>query len=629
MNKISKITCSLLLASACLNAATLKESVENTLNNNSNIKSIKENNEAFRQYIDEEKGGYLPTIDLQITGESKKTESKLENNPRNDESDTGFNATLTLEQMLYDGGLTSSRVDEAISRELSNRLSNDVQIDNTIVEGIRAYLDLVKYEQRVEISKLHVKKNEEYLTIAKSNEQINGNSLDTFEVKAKLHLAKVDLLREQENYENALSTYKRVTGTESTGAVCLPKYNKDLIPAELESLVQISLKNNKEIKAQLAKIEENRAKLNQEGAAFLPSLNLFLTGTADDQLIESNTETNIYSAKVVLNYNLFNGGSDSSSKAREMYFLSESQASLDEVSNVVVENANNSFTSYKYIADRIAELNGYLSSNEEILDIYNLQFQDGTRTFVDVLDKETELYNARVQYINENVDLANEFYNMMNLTGKLQNNISGLSSDVCNAKPIVTIKDVKEDNLGDIANELNIDTPKEEVKTEIKSEPVSGTNLIDSLKNEFSTELNSGKLVFDEKLVSFRFASEYASLPLTKNGIVLSENLQNDIKDFLPRLKKVLENYDYESININGYSSTDYSSAKSDEENYKANLAVSYTRANSVLNFIKSQNLESPKMIASGKSYANPVVDENGKENSKMSKRVEISISTK
>ena len=629
MNKISKITCSLLLASACLNAATLKESVENTLNNNSNIKSIKENNEAFRQYIDEEKGGYLPTIDLQITGESKKTESKLENNPRNDESDTGFNATLTLEQMLYDGGLTSSRVDEAISRELSNRLSNDVQIDNTIVEGIRAYLDLVKYEQRVEISKLHVKKNEEYLTIAKSNEQINGNSLDTFEVKAKLHLAKVDLLREQENYENALSTYKRVTGTESTGAVCLPKYNKDLIPAELESLVQISLKNNKEIKAQLAKIEENRAKLNQEGAAFLPSLNLFLTGTADDQLIESNTETNIYSAKVVLNYNLFNGGSDSSSKAREMYFLSESQASLDEVSNVVVENANNSFTSYKYIADRIAELNGYLSSNEEILDIYNLQFQDGTRTFVDVLDKETELYNARVQYINENVDLANEFYNMMNLTGKLQHNISGLSSDVCNAKPIVTIKDVKEDNLGDIANELNIDTPKEEVKTEIKSEPVSGSNLIDSLKNEFSTELNSGKLVFDEKLVSFRFASEYASLPLTKNGIVLSENLQNDIKDFLPRLKKVLENYDYESININGYSSTDYSSAKSDEENYKANLAVSYTRANSVLNFIKSQNLESPKMIASGKSYANPVVDENGKENSKMSKRVEISISTK
>jgi len=629
MNKISKITCSLLLASACLNAATLKESVENTLNNNSNIKSIKENNEAFRQYIDEEKGGYLPTIDLQITGESKKTESKLENNPRNDESDTGFNATLTLEQMLYDGGLTSSRVDEAISRELSNRLSNDVQIDNTIVEGIRAYLDLVKYEQRVEISKLHVKKNEEYLTIAKSNEQINGNSLDTFEVKAKLHLAKVDLLREQENYENALSTYKRVTGTESTGAVCLPKYNKDLIPAELESLVQISLKNNKEIKAQLAKIEENRAKLNQEGAAFLPSLNLFLTGTADDQLIESNTETNIYSAKVVLNYNLFNGGSDSSSKAREMYFLSESQASLDEVSNVVVENANNSFTSYKYIADRIAELNGYLSSNEEILDIYNLQFQDGTRTFVDVLDKETELYNARVQYINENVDLANEFYNMMNLTGKLQHNISGLSSDVCNAKPIVTIKDVKEDNLGDIANELNIDTPKEEVKTEIKSEPVSGTNLIDSLKNEFSTELNSGKLVFDEKLVSFRFVNEYASLPLTKNGIVLSENLQNDIKDFLPRLKKVLENYDYESININGYSSTDYSSAKSDEENYKANLAVSYTRANSVLNFIKSQNLESPKMIASGKSYANPVVDENGKENSKMSKRVEISISTK
>lgn len=629
MNRISKITCSLLLTSICLNAATLKDSIENTLNNNSNIKSIKENNEAFKQYVDEEKGGYFPKVDLQITGESKKTQSKLENNPRNNESDAGYNATLTLQQMLYDGGLTSGRVDEATNRELKNRLTNDVQIDNTIVEGIRAYLDLVKYEQRLEISKQHVKNNEEYLTIAKSNEQINGNSLDTYEVKAKLHLAKVDLLREQENYENALSTYKRVTGTESTGAVCLPQYDKNLIPADLEKLVQMSLKNNKEIKAQLATIEENRAKLNQQGASFLPSLNLFLTGTADDQLLESNTETNIYSAKVVLNYNLFNGGSDSASKAREMYFLSESQASLDEVSNVVVENSNNSYTSYKYIGERIAELNGYLSSNEEILTIYNLQFQDGTRTFVDVLDKETELYNARIQYINENVNSANEFYNMMNLTGKLQDNITGLSSDVCNAKPIVTVKEVKEDNLGDIAAELKMEAPKEEVKTEIKSEPVSGANLIESLKNEFSSELNSGKLVFDEKLVSFRFASDYATLPLKKNGIVINEELKTEIKNFIPRLTKVLENYDYETININGYSSSDYSTAKTDEENYKSNLAVSNLRANAVLDFIKTQNIENSKMVASGKSYANPVMNENGKENSKMSKRVEVSVSTK
>ena len=56
--------------------------------------------------------------------------------------------------------------------------------------------------------------------------------------------------------------------------------------------------------------------------------------------------------------------------------------------------------------DKIIELKGYVSANEKILATYKDQFEGGIRTFVDVLDIESDLYNSHTQLIDEEIKLV-------------------------------------------------------------------------------------------------------------------------------------------------------------------------------------------------------------------------------
>ena len=68
--KIKKITYSLsaiALLMTSLQATSLKDVVDHTMQNNQDIVSKSLNNEAFKKYIDEQKGGYYPKLDAVFT----------------------------------------------------------------------------------------------------------------------------------------------------------------------------------------------------------------------------------------------------------------------------------------------------------------------------------------------------------------------------------------------------------------------------------------------------------------------------------------------------------------------------------------------------------------------------------
>ena len=64
VKKLLKFTCISILVSGSLHAMNLKESVEKVLATNPEVIAEKNNQEAFRKYIDERKANYLPRIDV-------------------------------------------------------------------------------------------------------------------------------------------------------------------------------------------------------------------------------------------------------------------------------------------------------------------------------------------------------------------------------------------------------------------------------------------------------------------------------------------------------------------------------------------------------------------------------------
>lgn len=617
---LSKFLAALLISTSLVQATSLQDAVNSTLKNNPEVHSIIENNRAYRTYVDEAERGFYPRLDFEIYGETKRGKIKEDGQPKLTATQDGYNAKIQLEQLLYDGGLTPAKLEEAKFMDIVNQYNNKEKVENVLLSTIESYLDLIKYDRRLKLSETNIATHEDYLKTAKSNEEFSGNALDTHEVMSKLHLAKKNYIEEIDNNQIAKNSFKRLTGDEVEGNVCMPNVDRTTLPDGLEKLVNLSIQQNNTILAQVAKISEQRAIINQEEAKFLPTIYAQLSAMRDKDLIDDYTRRDVYSARIVLDYNLYNGGKDEISRQRERIFLIESQKILDSKTDLVVDEITSAYYSYINTKDKIEELQGYVSSNEDILRIYKDQFEGGTRTFVDVLDVETDLYNARVQLIDEEVKLVDLYFSMVSLTSKLQETVLTQSNQVCSNQPIM----MKEEKVNELDNLI----------------AVMPVGLVEAIREEFKMEIDTGILEFDTSDMSLRFQSRETAMPIGKDGmLILSDEYKTQLTNFIPRFINTIKPYKDEInlIALNGYASSPYVSAKNKTDIFALNQELSKKRAVKVFEFIKTIDSDTirnnPEIMGLfktfGKSSDNVVLKANGMEDSLLSKRVEFTIEGK
>jgi len=162
--------------------------------------------------------------------------------------------------------------------------------------------------------------------------------------------------------------------------------------------------------------------------------------------------------------------------------------------------------------------------------------------------------------------------------------------------------------------------------------------LYKSLIEEFENNFSQWQASIEKDTLRFKF----------KNSTVLFEPLQTNlnqsfkfiIDDFFPRYLDVLLYFkdNIDKVYIEGYSSFEYSKANSIEEKFKQNKILSQQRADETLRYIKESSesivIENFSWItttfsAIGKSSENLILNENGSENKKLSRRIEFIIKLK
>ena len=432
--KIKRITYSLSALAflmSSLNATTIKDVVEHSLISNQDIVSKSINNDAFKKYIDEQEGGYYPKIDLTATAGVKDQNDTVPNNPRSDTNQSGGNVQVDLEQLLYDGNLTPSLVEEAKARYSANKLKNSDDVESILFDGINAYLNIIKYDERIQASKANLVVHEDYLSIANQTEKINGEILDKVQTKAKIHSAKSNLFEETNNKSAAISSFVKNVGMPIDNNICKPVINEGKIPATLETLQKSALENNYKILGQIESIKQQRAAVEKENAGFLPTLKFKLQGLYDNDLADEETKTNAYSAKVELKYNIFNGMVNQNRSQREVLFLKEAQAKLDVVTKSVLDEIAVSYETYHTAKKQIVELQQFIEENKQIISIYKDQFDAGTRNFIDVLNVEGDLYNSKLALIGTEYTMYNAYYKILKATSTLQTTVVSSENQAC------------------------------------------------------------------------------------------------------------------------------------------------------------------------------------------------------
>ncbi|MEZ4692622.1 MAG: TolC family protein [Aliarcobacter sp.] len=489
--KILKFACISVLASSFLHASSLKESVEKVLSTNPEVISQRNNQEAFKKYIDERKANYLPRIDIDGRIEKSNSDKKYDRETptsvvNGSEQEDGYNFGIALNQMLYDGDLTPSQVREAKHNDLANKFRTENIIENVVYETISAYLGLVQYDETLALTADMISTNEDNLQIAKEKESISGEVLETYEVDSKLNFVKEKYLEEKDLKSSRISTFKRYVGVEPSGNECRPKMDLSKIPDNLQQLIELAVLRNNEIQEQIERIKAQREKIAQADSKFLPNLNLELKALTDNDLSlnENGIENQVF-GRINLAWNLYNGGGDYAVSQQEALFLKEQKERLDAITNKVVESMKVNYQRFLKNQERIDVLKKYVVANENIVEVYKSEFESGTRTFVDILDAQTDLYEAKKSLVNREFELYRNYYDMLLSLSMLTDSVLDPKNDVCSDNKALAsvVSEQKEYQRSENTNELKAllgDEPtivKDELKEDliVEEKEVLGT----------------------------------------------------------------------------------------------------------------------------------------------------------
>ena len=418
-------------------AVSLRDSVEKALNTNPDIIAEKKNQEAYRKYVDDREGLYLPTLDIEAYLEASRVERDYDTGTDTKGNEEGYNAAIIFRQYLYDGGSTPAQVSETKHQELANKYRSFYAIENTILETVKSYTALVRSDERIALTYDMIKIHEENLITAKEKEEISGEVLETYQVSSKLNFTTDNYIEEQDVKETGIANYVKYVGEEPKGNVCRPTIDEKKIPATLKDAIEMAVLRNYRILEQIENIKLQREKIAQYDARFLPNLNLELKASIDEdlELDENGTQKDAY-ARLNFNWNLFNGNRDSIRSEQESIFLQEQKKTLDEITNDVVAEVKSLYSKYFTNKKRVEALKKYVNANVNIVEVYKNEFQAGTRTFVDILNAESELFNSSKSLINvEFVALENYYDLMFNLSLLSDSVISSSNQNCANVKP--------------------------------------------------------------------------------------------------------------------------------------------------------------------------------------------------
>jgi adhesin transport system outer membrane protein len=384
-------------------AATLENAVKKAIVSNPEVQARWHTFLSSQHEQDVARGGYFPRVDLTAgVGRQKLTEY---NQPTTNMTRHG--AALSLDQMIYDGFSTREEVAKLAYAKLVRYYEVLDASESVALEATRAYLDVLRYRELATLAQDNLAQHEQVFGQIQQRVQAGvGRRVDLEQAGGRLALSQSNVLTEASNLYDVSARYQRIVGEIPPGDMSAPAPFKQGIPASIEEALKLAYQGNPAFNAAIENVRAAQAEVRGRRANYQPQVNLRaiqdigynrdgIEGKRDDQIIE-----------LVLNYNLFNGGSDRALVRQYAERLSLSKDLRDKACHDVRQTLAIAFNDIHNLYRQLGYLDQHQLASEKVRQAYRQQFDIGQRTLLDLLDTENEYFQARRAYANATYDRA-------------------------------------------------------------------------------------------------------------------------------------------------------------------------------------------------------------------------------
>jgi adhesin transport system outer membrane protein len=151
----------------------------------------------------------------------------------------------------------------------------------------------------------------------------------------------------------------------------------------------------------------------------MPRFDLEIGGNLNDDIDGIQGDVNDLSAMVRMRYNLYRGGSDSARKRATAINVNEARDVRDRSVRQLEETIRLAWAALRATDAQLPLLRQQVDAALATRDAYEMQFNIGQRTLLDVLNAENEVIQARQDVVNTRADNLLAQYRLLEAMGAL------------------------------------------------------------------------------------------------------------------------------------------------------------------------------------------------------------------
>ena len=412
-HKFNLFIISFFLGINTLYADTLSEVIGKAIRTNPEVLAAISNRDATEKELDNAKAGRYPTLDLKMGSGSERTQTRTIDT----DSFGRQEFSIQAKQLLFDGGAVSGEIDRQRAR-LQSLDSKVFDVSDSVAQRVAdIYLEVLKNQEIYDLAKNNLESHQDYLE--KIRERANAGiatAADLQLAEGRAALASSTLAAKEASLDDAKFRYKRLVG-EMPRNLVKPNTITQAIPDLVELANEISINNNASLKVSAQDTLAAKEAEKAARARFMPTVTLEAGATRNrniDGIAGRNQDNTLM---MMMNYNLFRGGAD---KAKVEEYSARYNAAIESENNIkrmIEEEVGRAWVARK--ASKIS-LDFYLESAAKassVKEAYKAQYDIGKRTLLDLMNTESEMFQAKSALISGTYTVEQSEYRLLAVMG--------------------------------------------------------------------------------------------------------------------------------------------------------------------------------------------------------------------
>ena len=403
----------------------LHEMLPRLIVDNEKVKAAELDYESAVETLKSEYSAYYPQVTITIGNEWEDDRTPAKGtHPANTithDSKQGIKKSITITQMIWDAGRTSSVIDKAKSTAQQAYYRLELAKEDVVMEAINAWLNLQKAHNTHEANK-KVEANAK-ITLAMTIEKVKkgeGSKLEQLQIEQQYRTYQTLSMTSRLGLDSAIQRFQNVWRFFPHNIGNMPAPIADILGLIPHQGTEVT--NNTTLRIARMDVEIARDQLRFSDAEFKPRIDGKLSYTEKDGELSGGYDTDDAQkeelrADVTVTWKIFGGFKNRHLQNSDRAKLNAAHNRYDDVQRTTDEQFKNAWNNYVLVEKNLETLKRTVEINNEMYQLTLADFKAGNSPIMSVFGMKTAHIMSEVAYKNAQIDLQIARYQLHKLLG--------------------------------------------------------------------------------------------------------------------------------------------------------------------------------------------------------------------